>query len=101
MSIYPNYFSVYERLRSGKMTGLTVSINSHVHDGIFGPIISFTNLSGYILASQISNGLITGAMIQASSISSSHIVDSTIVIDDISTSSLHFEAGTGYAYYKP
>ena len=101
MSIYPGFFSVYERLRSGKLVTLTTTINSHIHNGIFGSKITFTNLSGFIIASQIQAGLITGAMIDVNSISSSHIVDSTIVVNDLNTSSLHFEPGTGYAYYKP
>jgi len=101
MSIYTNYFSVYERLKSMTMNMLTTQINSHVHDSVFGNKITFTNLAGYILASQIRAGFITGAMIQANSISSSHIINSTIVMDDISPSSLHFDQSTGCAYYKP
>jgi len=101
MSIYPDYFSVYERPRSGKWNSFVSQINSHVHDSIFGDKITFTNLAGYLVAVQVQDGLINGSMISASSITSSHIVDATIVMDDISPSSFHFEPNTGYAYYKP
>jgi hypothetical protein len=105
MSIYPDFFYLYERLRSGKINNLTTQINSHVHDGTYGNRLSFdylhNPLSQYILAYQIQDGIITGSMIQSNSISSAHILDSTIVMDDINTTSLHFDPSTGYAYYKP
>jgi predicted glutamine amidotransferase len=103
MSISSATFTVYEKLAAAKMNALVTSINAHIHDGTSGVKVEFADLDGYLQASQISNGLITGAMIASNSITSSHIVNGTIVIDDINintgvSNSLKVSA-TGYALY--
>jgi len=103
MSIYSTAFLAYEKLAAAKMNSMVASINAHTHDGTNGVKVIFDDLDGYLQASQISNGMITGAMIAANSISSSHIINQTIVLDDINintgvSNSLKVSA-TGYALY--
>jgi hypothetical protein len=105
MSIYSTAFQVYEKLAAAKMNELVDSINSHTHDGTSGVEIRFDSLDGYISASQILPNTITGAMIAANSITSSHIINQTIVIDDIDINTGHANSlkvtSGGYAIYAP
>jgi hypothetical protein len=99
MSIYATEFSVYERLASAKLNALLSAINSHTHNGTYGVAIPFSYLSGSIAAAQIGAGLIDGSKIAGNSITTSHIVNGTIAIGDINTSSIKLDPGTGYAVY--
>jgi len=105
MSIYSTEFKVYEKLAASKMNDLVTAINVHNHDGVTGVKVLFENLDGYLQASQVPAGLITGAMIAANSITSSHIVNQTIVVGDMDTDTGHSNSvkvsGTGYALYAP
>jgi hypothetical protein len=115
MSIYSTAFAVYERLASAKMNAFAAAINAHTHDGTNGVKIPFSYLDGYIGAGQIPPGLITATMIENysitglqianDSITSAHIVDGTIIVNDLDTNVANSTSikinGNGYAYYAP
>jgi len=104
MSILSQSFVVYEKLAAQKMNDLVASINSHNHDGSNGVQIRFEYLAGKLQTNQVDAGTITGAKIADNSIESRHIVNSTIVLEDINTNlalsnSLKVD-GAGYAVYS-
>lgn len=98
MAIYSGTFAVYERLASAKLNAWKTLIDAHTHDGTNGVQINFSNLAGQIAASQIPADLITGAMLADNSVTTSHIVNSTILIGDINRASI-FLSADGYAVY--
>ena len=100
MAVYSGIYAVYERLASAKMNAMVTAINSHTHDGTYGVKINFTALEGQIAASQIPSTTITGAMIANNSITTSHIVNGTILYADLNNTSIHLDAN-GYAVYAP
>jgi len=100
MAVYSGTYALYEKLASAKMNAMVAAINSHTHDGTYGVQVNFTNVAGTIAASQIPASVISGTMLAASSVTTSHIVNGTIQIDDVNTSSVHLSAD-GYCTYAP
>ena len=45
MSIYSGIFSIYEKLAAAKLNNMVSSINSHIHDGNNGMLVSVQSLS--------------------------------------------------------
>jgi len=105
MSIVTETFQVYEKLAAAKMNALVTQLNAHFHDGSNGVKVEMSDLDGYLQASQVPAGLITGTMIAANSISTSHIINGTIVLDDIDINTAHVNSlkvsALGYALYSP
>jgi len=113
--IFTNYFFLYEKLASAKLRTLKEMVNSHNHNYPYGETVNFSNLdptsylvvtdqtiAGRWVESQVPDGFFTGSMIADNSIETNHIVNSTIVMDDIScgdSGSVKFST-TGYAFYK-
>ncbi len=77
MAIYSGTFVFYERLASAKLNNLASALNSHIHDGISGNQIGFSNLSGTIAGGQIPSDTITGDMIADNTVTTANLVDAS------------------------
>lgn len=100
-NISDQLYALYERLASAKLNELINQINSHNHGSAGGTTLDVTTAipANSITTALLQTGSVDGTILANDSVTTSHIVDGTITLGDINTSSIHLSVD-GYAVYS-
>ncbi len=94
-------FVLYERLASQKLNEILSALNSHNHGSAGGVAIDMDYFpTNSITTAMLQVGSVDGTILAANSVTTSHIVNGTIIYEDLNSTSIHLSSD-GYAVYAP